>query len=71
MKLHYFFNGQVYLGYDANYQRIQGYWYTLNQVRYYAKKHGWNGIKRVQYSFVEESFKRESELRHINATRRD
>lgn len=56
MKLHWFYNGKVYICYDQNYTRIGGYWYTMNEVRYYAKKYGWNGVKKVSYAFVEKAF---------------
>jgi hypothetical protein len=68
MKLHYFWNGKCYLLYDQNYNKLSGYLYTLNQVRYYAMKRGWDGVKKVNYDFVDKAF-RIAESRHQYAQR--
>ena len=68
MKLHYFFNGKVFLLYDQNYTKLSGYLYTLNQIKYYAKKRGWSGIKKVGYDFIEKAFNIQ-EQRHQEAQR--
>jgi hypothetical protein len=42
-------------------ERIDGHFYSVSAVRRYAKRHGWNGVKKADttfLNFVEQVFDR-------------